>query len=196
MWESIVSLLQQYGIWGLVFTAFAESSFLPLAPDFFLIPLSLAMPRWALVLALVTTTASICGSAFGYYLGSRIGRPLLKKLMSRRSLARIKIIFNRYGGWAILVAALIPLPFKLFTISAGTFSMHMSTFLITALIGRGLRFFGEALLVMYYGPQALTLLQSDISDASLTVAAILAGVIVLYSYWRSRQPRLKKHLLV
>ncbi len=196
MWDSIVSLLEQYGIWGLLITAFAESSFLPLAPDFFLIPLGLAMPRWALALALITTTASICGSAFGYYLGSRIGRPLLKKLVSRRSLARIKIIFNRYGGWAILVAALIPLPFKLFTISAGAFSMRFSTFLITALIGRGIRFFGEALLLMYYGPKALTLLQSDLSDISLILVIIAIALILLYYFWRSRKPRLKKQALV
>ncbi|HCF50564.1 MAG TPA: hypothetical protein DER60_09785 [Syntrophomonas sp.] len=194
MWESIVRLLEQYGIWGLLFTAFAESSFLPLAPDFFLIPLSLAMPHWALLLALLTTATSICGSAFGYYLGSCIGKPLLKKLVSRRSLARIKIIFNRYGGWAILIAALIPLPFKIFTISAGSFSMHFPKFIIAALVGRGLRFFGEALLVMYLGSKALTLIKSDLADFSLILAAIVVSIIALYSYWRRRHPRLKKRL--
>jgi len=194
MWESIVHLLEQYGIWGLIFTAFAESSFLPLAPDFFLIPLSLAMPRWALPLAVLTTAASICGSAFGYYLGSHIGKPLLKKLVSRRNLARIKIIFNRYGSWAILVAALIPLPFKLFTISAGTFSMHFPKFITAALIGRGSRFFGEALLVIYLGPEALNLLKSDLSSFSLILAAILLVLVVLYSYWHRRQGSLKKRL--
>lgn len=191
MWESIVDLLEQYGIWGLLFTAFAESSFLPLAPDFFLIPMSLAMPHWALLLALLTTAASICGAAFGYHLGVWIGKPLLKKLVSRRSLARIKIIFNRYGGWAILVAALLPLPFKIFTISAGTFSMHLPKFMLAALIGRGMRFFGEALLVMTVGPEALTLIKSDLGTVTLILAAIVAGVFVLYTLWRNRKPRLK-----
>jgi membrane protein YqaA with SNARE-associated domain len=184
MWESIVQLLEQYGIWGLIFTAFAESSFLPLAPDFFLVPLSLAMPYWALPLAVLTTAASICGAAFGYYLGACIGKPLLKKLVSRRSLARIKILFNRYGGGAIFVAALIPLPFKLFTISAGTFAMSFPKFITAALIGRGLRFLGEALLMIYWGPKALSLIESDLSTFSLILVAILLGLVILYSYWQ------------
>lgn len=191
MWEAIVQLLEQYGIWGLLFTAFAESSFLPLAPDFFLIPMSLAMPRWALLLALLTTAASICGAAFGYHLGVWVGKPLLKKLMSRRRLACVRIVFNRYGGWAILGAALLPLPFKIFTISAGAFSMQLAKFLLAALIGRGIRFFGEALLVIAVGPEALTLIKSDLGTTTLILAAIAAGIFALYALWRNHRPRPK-----
>lgn len=191
MWEAIVQLLEQYGIWGLLFTAFAESSFLPLAPDFFLIPMCLAMPRWALLLALLTTAASVCGAAFGYHLGVWVGKPLLKKLMSRRSMARTRIVFNRYGGWAILGAALLPLPFKIFTISAGTFSMRLTRFLLAALIGRGARFFGEAALVMTVGPEALTLIKSDLGTTTLILVAAGFGIVALYILWRNRKYRLK-----
>lgn len=186
MWEAIVHLLEQYGIWGLLFTAFAESSFLPLAPDFFLIPMSLAMPQWALVLALLTTIASICGATFGYHLGVWVGRPLLKKLVSRRNLALIRIVFNRYGIWAILGVALLPLPFKIFTISAGAFSMHLPRFLLAALIGRGIRFFGEALLVITIGPETLTLIKTDLGTVSLVIAVIIAGLFGLYALWQYR----------
>lgn len=184
MWQAIVHLLEQYGIWGLLFTAFAESSFLPLAPDFFLIPMSLALPRWALWLALMTTCASICGAAFGYHLGKWIGKPLLKKLASRRTQARIRITFNRYGAGAIFVAALTPLPFKIFTISAGTFSMHLPRFLLAAVFGRGIRFFTEVLLIVTSGEEALAFLKSDWSWFTLLGVVVLIALGII---WASRR---------
>ena len=82
------------------------------------------------------------------------------------------------------MAALIPLPFKLFTISAGTFAMSFPKFITAALIGRGLRFLGEALLMIYWGPKALSLIESDLSTFSLIMVAILLGLVILYRYWQ------------
>ena len=80
------------------------------------------------------------------------------------------------------MAALIPLPFKLFTSQREHLPCPSRP--SAALIGRGLRFLGEALLMIYWGPKALSLIESDLSTFSLILVAILLGLVILYSYWQ------------
>ena len=58
-----------YAIFALILVAFAESSFFPIPPDILLIPLIIARPKNALVIAVVATFASVMGGGLGYYIG-------------------------------------------------------------------------------------------------------------------------------
>lgn len=182
MWQQVAVILEEHGIWGLLILAFAESSFFPLAPDFLLIPLSLARPEKALIFALLCTLASVAGARFGYFLGQTIGHPLLRRLASRAMLQRVEDAFDRYGGWAVLIAALIPLPYKIFTIASGCFSLSVPRFLLAALVGRGVRFFLEAALVIIMGEQAVVFIRDNLSGLTVFLAAGIVGFYLLLKY--------------
>lgn len=182
MSAAVLEFLRHHGIWGLVFTGFAESSFLPLAPDFLLVPLALALPQRAFVLALICTASSIAGSLFGYFLGDKIGHPLLLKVTSVKTMNRLESVFNKFGAWVIFVAALTPIPYKLFTISSGCFSMNLPRFLLAALLGRGVRFFAEAALIYTMGQQAIKFIQANYGWISLVIIVLVALVYLLSRY--------------
>jgi len=182
MSAAALEFLKHHGIWGLVFTAFAESSFLPVAPDIFLIPLALALPKRAFILALICTVCSGAGSLFGYFLGDKIGHPLLLKVTSVRTMGKLEKIFNKYGAWAIFVAALTPIPYKVFTICSGCFSMSLPRFLLAALLGRGVRFFTEAILIFTLGRQAIKFVQAHYGSISLAIIIIVVLVYLIVRY--------------
>lgn len=177
-----LEFLKQHGIWGLVFTAFAESSFLPVAPDIILIPLALAMPQRAFLLALVCTVCSGAGSLFGYFLGDKIGHPLLIKVTSPKTMEKLEMIVNKYGAWGIFVAALTPIPYKIFTICSGVFSMNILRFFIAALAGRGVRFFAEAVMIYTMGQQAIRIVQDHYGWISLAIVFIVILVYLAVRY--------------
>lgn len=187
MWEQVANLLAQYGVWGLVLLAFAESSFFPLAPDFLLVPLSLAQPQRALWFAVLSVLASVAGAYCGYLLGRTLGQPLLRRMANPLTLRRMEEAMDRYGAWAVLLAALVPLPFKLFTISSGCLAMNVPRFLLAAFIGRGVRFTAEAAIIMAMGAQAISFLSRDFLWLSLGLAVAIVALYLLYLLVKRRR---------
>lgn len=140
------------GPWGLFALSFAESSFFPVPPDILLIALALIKPESGLFLALITTLGSVSGAAFGYFIGLKGGRPLLEKFVSHEKIALVHEYFNKYEAWAIGIAGFTPLPYKLFTISAGVFYINFTRFIIASIISRGARFFLVGGTIFVFGP--------------------------------------------
>ena len=106
--------LLDHGLIGLIITAFAEASFFPLPPDVILIPLSLLRPQLGFLYAAVATVASSLGGVFGALLGFYLGRPVLEYFSSQKRIDQVAGLFHRYGGWAVALAALTPIPYKVF----------------------------------------------------------------------------------
>ena len=136
--------------------SFAESSFFPIPPDVMLMPMSLAQPRRAMYFALITTLASVVGGIAGYAIGYFAldwVAPLIEE-GGRWSAAYNKAStwFTDWGFWAVLIAGFSPIPYKVFTISAGALSMAVIPFVIASAIGRGGRFFLVAGLLAWGGP--------------------------------------------
>lgn len=140
--------------WYLVGLSFAESSFFPVPPDVMLAPMSMACPQRAWRLALLTTLASVAGGALGYLIG-RLAfdaiTPFLHDGGYWDAYQQARSWFEARGFWAIFVAGFSPIPYKVFTITAGVVSMPFLPFVITSLIGRGARFLLVALLMAQGG---------------------------------------------
>lgn len=175
---STTSLFEALGPWGLALLSFAEASFFPVPPDLVLIPLALSQPSLALWYGTLATAFSTLGGLFGYWLGRKVGRRILERLASESQIRQIEGLFRRYGGWAVLAAALTPIPYKLFTIAAGLFVIPLGTFAWASVIGRGLRFYLEALLLWLYGPSVVQFLQGPFGWLTVVVTIALAFV-----YW-------------
>ncbi|MDH7577473.1 MAG: VTT domain-containing protein [Bacillota bacterium] len=187
--NELADLLLEYGAAGLIVVAFAEASFFPVPPDALLIPLVLVEPRRGIWYAFLCTVASAGGGLFGHFLGKRAGRPLLERLSRGRRLDRIEDLFQKYGGWAVAFAALTPIPYKVFTIAAGVFLVRRRVVFVSSLLGRGLRFFFEALLVDLMGPAAVNFLKRYSEPVTFGLGVLLLGAAVWYTWYRQRYSR-------
>lgn len=125
--------------------AFAESIFWPIPVDIMLAPMALSKRALAWRFAFGATIFSVLGGAVGYYIGYALYDPVVLpfiEFMSYQSkIETAQAWFSEWGVMVIFIASFTPIPFKVFTITAGIMSMAFLPFVLTALIGRGLRFF-------------------------------------------------------
>lgn len=166
----------RHAAWYLGVVSFAESSFFLLPPDVMLAPMTLSRPRdWAFLAALTTLT-SVAGGLLGYLIGHFLLDAALPVIERCGYLPAYQIAvqwFERYGFWAIFAAGFTPVPYKLFTISAGAMQMGLLPFVLGSLIGRGGRFFLVAGLVRLVGPRIETQLRRYVDVIGWALLAVL-----------------------
>lgn len=135
--------------------SFAESMFFPIPPDVMLAPMSMSQPQKAWFFAFLTTIASVLGGiagfALGYFAFEVWIEPLVISAGYEQKLDTTIGWFEQYGVWIVFLAGFSPIPYKVFTISAGMLSMAFVPFVIASAIGRGARFFLVAALMRWGG---------------------------------------------
>ncbi|MDG6778008.1 DedA family protein [Thiomicrorhabdus sp. zzn3] len=130
--------------WYLGGISFAESSFFPIPPDVMLMPMALAKPQQAFRYAWITTLFSLLGGLLGYAIGYwllDVIWPLIESLNYVDKFRQVEDFFAKYGVWIVFAAGFSPIPYKLFTISAGATGMALLPFIVASFVGRGARFF-------------------------------------------------------
>ena len=138
--------------------SFAESSFFPIPPDPLLLGLALGKPKKSFYFATICTVGSVLGGMFGYALGhgfwNVVGEFFFAHVpgVTPAAFGTVQRWFNEWGFWAVFMAGFTPLPYKVFTLASGVFSISFPVFLIASAISRGLRFFMVSALVYFYGP--------------------------------------------
>jgi membrane protein YqaA with SNARE-associated domain len=177
---------------ALTLIAFAESSFFPVPPDLLLIPMALGSPASALWFATVCTAASTCGGMFGYFLGIKGGRPLMLKLFAKEKIIVVEEYYKKYDVWAVGIAALTPIPYKVFTISAGVFDLDFKRFVLVSIVGRGARFYLVATLIMFFGPAVKGFLDKNFELTVSLFAILLVGGFYVVSHLGKRASRQKQ----
>jgi membrane protein YqaA with SNARE-associated domain len=145
-----------HGAIALFCLAFAESSFFPVPPDVLLIALVLgSRGRW-LRFAVICTLASAIGGMAGYAIGiafmDTIGARIIAFYHAESYYEQVMQWYQRYDYWIVFIAALTPIPYKVFTIASGAFHMNLLGFLLVSVVGRGARFFAVAALLYFFGP--------------------------------------------
>jgi membrane protein YqaA with SNARE-associated domain len=173
-----------HALWALAIVSFAESSFFPIPPDILLIPLVLARPSQAWLIAGVCTAASVVGGAFGYLIGwglfEQVGRPVLEFYGQQDQFDRFATTYNEWGAWAVLIAGVTPFPYKIITILSGSTGLNFAVFMVASLIARALRFFVVAALLWKFGPPIRVFIEERLGLVfSLFVAALVGGFLVL-----------------
>ena len=160
--------------------AITESFIFPNPPDPPPIAGGLAAPGSAIWLAALVTVASVAGAFIGHWLGRKLGRPALRKFVSESKIERAESLFNKYGAWAILVAAFTPIPFKVFTILAGVMNLEMRPFIIASIIGRGARFLTIGVLIFVFGESIQSFIDHNFELIMIVSGVILILVVVAY----------------
>ena len=142
-------------LWVLALVAFVESSVFPIPPDVLMIPMILAAPHRAWLIAGVALVSSVLGGMLGYAIGAfayeGVGRPILEALGKETAMEAFNTRFNDFGFWAVLTAGITPFPYKVITIMSGWTGIPLATFVATSILARGVRFFVVAALLWKYG---------------------------------------------
>ncbi len=144
----------QGAVYWLALVSFTESAFFIVPPDVLLAPMSLAKPHKAWHYASLTTIMSVLGGLLGYAIGvfafEKIS-PWLLQSHYAHAFEMTQRWFSEWGFWAILVAGFTPIPYKIFTISAGVAGMALIPFTLGSFLARGARFFLVAGLMRWGG---------------------------------------------
>lgn len=174
------------GTWALVLVSFSESSFFLVPPDVLLIPLCLGAPGRALFFATLCTAASVVGGMFGYLLGAAaydsVGEPLLELYGAMDGFSRIQQLYQSYDAWAVGLAGFTPIPYKLFTITAGFFELDFPIFVVASILGRGGRFFIVAGLLRLFGEPVQEFIDRWFNWLTLALAVLLVGGFLVVHY--------------
>jgi membrane protein YqaA with SNARE-associated domain len=176
---------------GLFLIAFLDSSFLsfPEVVDLLVIWLVTAHKHRVLYYALMPTLGSVAGCFALYLVGRKGGEAFLRRRFSERHVDRALTVFRKYGLLAVAVPALLPppVPFKPFVLAAGVAGVRPVDFLIAVSIGRGIRYFGEAFLALWYGERAAQFVRDNARPVSLALAMTVLVVGVGWIWYRRRR---------
>ena len=170
------------GPWAVVvlaLTSFSESVINPIPVDPLLIAMSVLNPNMAWLYAGVATVFSVLGALAGHWLGLKLGRPVALRLFGEARVNRVEAIFRRYGVWAVLVAAVTPIPYKVFAVTAGVMDMARKPFILASLVGRGGRFMLEAGLLFFFGDEIREFIETRFELLTLTAALAVLGTAAL-----------------
>jgi membrane protein YqaA with SNARE-associated domain len=170
----------------LTLVAFVESSFFPIPPDVMLVPMSLARPDRAFLIAAWCTVASVAGGVLGYAIGAvlydSVGMWLIQLYGYGDKVEAFRAAYAEWGAWIILLKGLTPIPYKIVTITSGFAGYNFAAFVVLSLITRGARFFLLAFLLHRYGDRARHIIEKRLTLWTTIFAVVLVGGIVAALY--------------
>ena len=167
--------------WALSILSFVESVIFPIPTDVMLAPMVLAQPSKWLHYAALATVFSVLGGIFGYLLGAWAFDWASSWLMTGDGVpafAEAQRLFQEWGVWFVFMAAFTPIPYKVFTISAGFMALALVPFIIASAAGRAARFFLVAGLVRWVGARYEPMLRRHIEFSGWLAVAILVLIFV------------------
>ena len=182
--NSVVQFLDGFGLIGLFILIFTEAIINPIPPETLLWPMLISdgSISGSLFLGLVATIASVSGAIVGYRVGERAGRPLIDRFSSEKTVLRLEVLTQRYGASGIFIAAVSPIPYKVFAWIAGMGKMDLRLFIIAGILGRGVRFGVPAVAIGAYGAEILASLNVWTFSIIALIGAIL--IIPLFKWWQ------------
>jgi len=173
-------------LWVLAVISFAESSVFPIPPDVLMIPMILARPSRAWLIAGIALISSVLGGMLGYAIGAfayeSIGQPVLAALGKGEAIEAFNTRFNDFGFWAVLTAGVTPFPYKVITIMSGWTGMPLGTFVATSILARALRFFLVAGLLCKFGAPIRGFIERRLGLLTIVFVVLLFGGFYLTRY--------------
>src|SRR5580765_1184845 len=172
-----------HALWTMGAVSFAESSFFPVPPDIMLIPMALARPERAYVMAAWCTVTSVLGGLLGYSIGAllydSLGAWLIHLYGYGDKVEAFREAYAQWGAWIILLKGLTPIPYKVVTITSGFAGYNLGLFLLFSIIARGGRFFAVAILLNRYGDTIRAEIEKRLGMwVALAAAVLVAGFVV------------------
>ena len=182
----------KYGPLALGLMALAEASFFPIPPDVLLIALCLGSQNKSFRFGLICSLGSILGAIIGYGIGSFLwwsSPSTFTQLanfffniipgFSSEVFYSIKTQYEQWNFWIIFTAGFTPIPFKIFTITAGAFDINFILFIIASTVSRSARFFLVCSLIWKYGKPIEKFIDKYFNILALVFTIVLFGGFLL-----------------
>ena len=171
----------------LAFFAFAEASFFPIPPDVFLIAILASnhgcrWKRYALITSIWSVIGGLAGYAIGMFLYDSIGIFLINLYGLEQYIAIVKAYFVNNAFLAMFIAGFSPIPYKIFTLSAGFFGINIMIFLLASIISRSMRFFAVAYIMKVFGREIGSFVFKYFNLLTLVLSVIIVVLIILFSF--------------
>lgn len=172
-----------HALWTMGAISFAESSFFPVPPDVMLIPMALARPERAYVMAAWCTATSVAGGIAGYAIGAllydSVGAWLIHLYGYGDKVESFRAAYAQWGAWIILLKGVTPIPYKIVTITSGFAGYNLALFVVFSIIARGIRFFLLAFLLHRYGVRARYFIEKRLGLwVTLGAAVVVIGIVI------------------
>ncbi|MEO8260277.1 MAG: VTT domain-containing protein [Acidobacteriota bacterium] len=189
--DKIQALALAMGAPGLFVVALLDSSFLslPEIADLLVVWMVVQHKERLALYAASATLGSILGCLALYYVGLKGGEAMVRKRFQSATVDRALGVFRRFGIMAVLIPSVLPppAPFKIFVLLSGVAKIPVPRFITAIAIGRGLRYFVEGLLALWYGERALVFIKENGTPVALAVVALLVVGLAAYLLWSRAQ---------
>ena len=187
LYDWTISLAESpFALWALAVVAFVESSVFPIPPDVLMIPMIIATPRRAFLIAGVALVSSVLGGMLGYVIGwgafETIGKPVLEFYGKDAYFEEFSTKYNEWGAWAVLIAGVTPFPYKVITILSGVTGLNFAVFMLASVVARGLRFFIVAALLWKFGAPIRDFIENRLGLVFTAFMILLIGGFVAVKY--------------
>jgi len=183
----------KWGALALFICAFADASFFGLPTPVLFLALVLLNAsnayRYVLLGALGTLAGSFAGYAIGHFAWinhegqfTAFSQFLFNNIpgFSITGYERIHMLYEKWDYWILFVAAALPLPYKIFSISSGVFDVNLIIFCVATLISQVIKFSLLALLTIKLGPQVKKLFEYKWKHiAIIATAGILITILLI-----------------
>jgi len=184
-----------YAVSALFIFAFIEAIFFPVPADILLIVLVLGCRPKAFTYALFITLGSVSGAVVGYLAGHFLWVNAAGEFtwfanlffnnipgFSTDLFNNIKGLYAQWDFWIVFTAGFTPVPYKIFTVTAGVFDMNLPMFLMASLISRGARFFLVTYLLWRYGKPIQQFIEKYFNVIALGFTVCLVGGFVVVKF--------------
>ena len=174
----IVEFLKDLDHAGLaIYTLFEVLLIIPPIEVIYYPLLVLNMDTWYLYLINITLM-NVIASAIGYYVGMKIGYPILRYFTNDKILEKAKSLFDRWGILAVALGAFTPVPYTIVVFLGGISKMDFRKFIISGFIGRLIRY--------SIGGYVLVYVLGEFDSAALnqyTLIASIVGMLLFILYY-------------
>jgi len=183
----------KWGVWALFLCAFADASIFGLPTPMLFLALALLNIKKVYRYALFGILGTLAGSVAGYSIGhfawidtngefTGLAQFMFNNIpgFSEAGYNKIHILYANWDFWILFIAAALPLPYKLFSISSGVFDINFLIFSFTTLISQGIKFFLLALLTVKLGPEVKKLIEFNWKPIAIIATASIAITIVVF----------------
>lgn len=182
----------KWGAWALFLCAFADASFFGLPTPMLFIALVLLNIKKTYLYALVGILGTLTGSILGFSIGhfawlngdgefTRIAQFFFNNIpgFTEAGYDKIQLLYGKWDFWILFVAAALPLPYKIFSISSGVFDVNLIIFSVATLISQGIKYYLLGLLTIKMGPEVKKIFNYNWKPVLIIVTAGVAIAIVV-----------------
>ena len=173
--NNIINILINYGLFGIIISAFSEAIFLPVPMELISIPIYLLNPTKAFLYSIILILFSGLGSFAGYHLGKFLGTPIMEKFVSGENLKRLKNLYDKNSFLTILTSSFTPIPYEAYVLSAGIFNIGFRKFIFASMISRVIRHLPQGIIICLYGKNLL----SHLKNYTLVISLFIFTIILL-----------------